>query len=104
MPDSKLKLIQGNLLIDGKSTNQIEKGPVLIKNNTILEIGSPEIITPSDKNSFEIFDFSDKTILPGLVDCHVHLNGFGDGRTGDDLALLPDEILTLQSAKMLVNP
>ena len=99
MPDSKLKLIQGNLLIDGKSTNPIEKGAVLIKNNTILEIGSPEIITPSDKNSFEIFDFSDKTILPGLVDCHVHLNGFGDGRTGDDLALLPDEILTLQSAK-----
>ena len=73
MPDSKLKLIQGNLLIDGKSTNPIEKGAVLIKNNTILEIGSPEIITPSDKNSFEIFDFSDKTILPGLVLSLIHI-------------------------------
>jgi len=33
------------------------------------------------------------------VDCHVHMIGIGDGRKGDELTLLPDEVLTLQAAK-----
>ena len=37
--------------------------------------------------------------VPGLVDCHVHLNGIGDGRAGDELTLLPDEVRTLQAAR-----
>ena len=37
--------------------------------------------------------------MPGMVDCHTHHNGFGDGRLGDDLVKLPDEVLTLQSAR-----
>ena len=40
-----------------------------------------------------------RTVLPGLVDCHVHLNGMGDGRAGDELTTLPDEVLALQSAR-----
>ena len=36
--------------------------------------------------------------MPGLVDCHTHHNGFGDGRRADSLATLSDELLTLQSA------
>ena len=38
-------------------------------------------------------------MLPGLVDCHVHLIGIGDGRAGDELTTLPDEVLTLQAAR-----
>ena len=34
-----------------------------------------------------------------MVDCHTHHNGFGDGRLGDTLADMPDEVLTLQSAR-----
>ena len=37
--------------------------------------------------------------MPGMIDCHTHNNGFGDGRPGDDVAALPDEVLTLQSAR-----
>ena len=36
--------------------------------------------------------------FPGMVDCHTHNNGFGDGRNGEDLAALEDEILTVQAA------
>jgi len=34
-----------------------------------------------------------------MIDCHTHHNGFGDGRPGEDVAALPDEILTLQAAR-----
>ena len=27
--------------------------------------------------------------MPGMIDCHTHNNGFGDGRPGDDVAALP---------------
>ena len=33
------------------------------------------------------------------MDSHVHLNGIGDGRAGDELVTLPDEVLTVQSAQ-----
>ena len=37
--------------------------------------------------------------MPGLVDSHVHLIGIGDGRAGDELVTLPDEVLTVQAAQ-----
>ena len=53
---------------------------------------------PEGASATEI-DYGDATILPGLVDCHVHLIGIGDGRAGDDLVTLPDEVLTVQAAQ-----
>ena len=43
--------------------------------------------------TLEEFSYEHQTVLPGLVDCHVHLIGTGGGRSGGDLATLPDEVL-----------
>ena len=55
--------------------------------------------SPPEGAPVEEYDYGDATILPGLIDCHVHLVGIGDGRRGDDLTTLPDEVLTLQAAR-----
>ena len=47
----------------------------------------------------ETLEYPNATVLPGLIDTHTHLNGFGDGRLGDELAESPDELLLLQAAR-----
>ena len=101
MTDKKggLKLIKAAQLIDGTGSDAIKSGSVLIRDGRILAVGSDQRVVNAHGSQVEEFTFDRGTIIPGLVDSHVHLNGIGDGRIGDDLAQLPDEVLTLQSAR-----
>ena len=93
------KLIKAARLIDGRGERPLERGAVLLEGDRIRAVGTEESVEPPEGAHVEEFDYNDKTILPGLIDCHVHLIGIGDGRAGDDLAQLPDEVLTLQAAR-----
>lgn len=92
-------LIKGGQLLDGTGAPPIVDGAVLFKDGKIVAVGNDKDILPSDGAPVDTFNFPEKTIMPGMVDCHTHHNGFGDGRSGDDIAKLPDEVLTLQSAR-----
>ena len=95
------KLIRASRLIDGKSGRVVERGAVLVEGTQIRDSGPEKNVKPPEGAPVEEFDYPDHTVMPGLVDAHTHLNGFGDGRVGDDLATLPDEILVLQTARNL---
>ena len=97
--NSSFKLIKAARLIDGKSDRVIERGAILIEGDRIRAIGPEEAVVPPEGARVEEFNYEGMTLLPGLVDCHVHLIGMGDGRAGDELAQLPDEVLTLQAAR-----
>jgi len=59
----------GNVIIgNGES---VEKGAVAINGNIIAFVGETKKIRPSTKD--KVFDISGKSILPGLIDAHVHL-------------------------------
>ena len=49
----------------------IEKGAVAIDGKIITFVGPARGLLPSKKDT--VFDLSGKTVLPGLIDCHVHL-------------------------------
>ncbi len=93
------KLIRASRLIDAVSDGPIDNGAVLVQGSKIVRVGPRNDIVPPEGATVETFDYPDATVMPGMVDCHTHHNGFGDGRLGDDLATLPDEVLTLQSAR-----
>ena len=95
----KFKLINAARLIDGNGGPPLERGAILIEGNKIVSLGTEETVVPPEGAPVTEFNYEDKTVLPGLVDCHVHLIGIGDGRAGDELATLPDEVLTLQAAR-----
>jgi len=50
---------------------------VLLDEGRIVAVGRDAMAVPAD---VRVVDFPDATVLPGLVDAHVHL--CGDGRLG----------------------
>ena len=95
----RFTLISASLLLDCTGGPAIRNGAVLVEGTRIRAIGRLADIAAPEGAPVRTYDYPGKTIMPGMVDCHTHHNGFGDGRLGDDLATLPDEILTLQSAR-----
>ena len=93
------KLIRTGLLIDGLGGPPIERGAVLTRGSTIVAVGRQQDVAAPEGARVHVLDHPSGTVMPGMVDCHTHHNGFGDGRAGDDLATLPDEVLALQSAR-----
>ena len=96
---SDVTLVTAARLIDGTGGPPLERGAMLVEGGVIRAVGTEEAVAPPEGASVREFSYDDKTVVPGLVDCHVHLIGVADGRQGDDLAPLPDEVLTLQAAR-----
>ena len=97
--DHDFTLIRADRLIDGSGSPPVERGAVLLQGDRIAAVGSEASVVPPEGARVEERVYEGGTVLPGLVDCHVHLNGMGDGRAGDELTTLPDEVLALQSAR-----
>ena len=95
----EFKLIKAGLLIDGKGGPPVEQGAVLIQGSKIVAVGRERDVVHPEGALVERHDYPGKTLMPGMVDCHTHHNGFGDGRVGEDVAALPDEVLALQAAR-----
>ena len=98
MPSPTYTLLTADRVIDAKGGPPIEQGGVLTCGSEIIAVGPAHEIRAPDGAAVEHHDYPGATILPGMVDCHTHNNGFGDGRNGQDLAALDDEILTVQAA------
>ena len=92
-------LVTADRLIDGAGAPPVERGAVLIRGDSIVAAGARESVVPPEGAPVDVHDYPRATVLPGLIDSHVHLIGIGDGRTGDELVTLPDEILTVQAAE-----
>ena len=97
--DAHFTILKAARLIDTAREAVQEQAAILLEGNTVRQIGTAETVHAPEGASVQEIDYGNATILPGLVDSHVHLNGIGDGRAGDELVTLPDEVLTVQSAQ-----
>ncbi len=93
------KLITAGRLIDGRGSQPIERGAALVRGSKIVAVGRKTDVAAPEGAAVETHEYPDMSIMPGMVDCHTHHNGFGDGRSAEDLVTLPDEVLTLQTAR-----
>src|SRR5699024_7831352 len=59
-------------IIDGKSSIPIENGYVLLNNKYIEYVSDKPL---EENTTYKVIDGNGKTLLPGLIDTHVHLSG-----------------------------
>jgi imidazolonepropionase-like amidohydrolase len=84
----------GNVIVGNGEV--IERGTVGFDGNLVKFVGPAKKYPPSKKDT--VFDISGKTVLPGLIDAHVHL--CVDGSPDPITSLLKDSVpqLTLKAA------
>ncbi|KON88048.1 aryldialkylphosphatase [Sporosarcina globispora] len=70
-------ILKNASIIDGINDEVLENSFIKIENGKISDVQQGE---PSQTEGYEIIDCTGKYILPGLIDCHVHLvwNGSAD--------------------------
>src|SRR6185503_14986181 len=75
----KLALV-GGMLLDGYEVPPVHHAAILIEDNKIVQVGrAADIKIPPDAT---VIDTSGRTMMPGLMDLHVHLMILGHGNYG----------------------
>lgn len=84
-----LTFLQGATLIDGNGGAPIPNSGVLIENDKIKAVGAiGSIEVPAQA---KIIDITGKTIMPGMIDAHVHIHG-AKSLNMAQVALEPNEL------------
>jgi imidazolonepropionase-like amidohydrolase len=81
----KTKVIQGGMLLDGTGKPPIKDGVVIIEGNKITKVGKKGKVDLPQGGDVEFIDAGGKTIMPGMIDSHVHI--YTDGETGEFTSL-----------------
>ena len=96
MPDYTTLL--GRRLIDGTGSAPVENPMILIQGSKIAAVGREgDTAFPQTEGSSKL-DYRDKTLLPGLIDCHVHLCMSADDSPLARLYEDSDDMLLLRAA------
>jgi imidazolonepropionase-like amidohydrolase len=92
------KIIRADRLIDGSSRAPVADPVVVIDGETITGVYSgavPDGVAPADA---EVLDYTGCTLLPGLIDAHVHLILPGNDTPFEDTVREPDGVLVASAA------
>lgn len=73
-PPAQVVAIRAGRLFDAKSGNMLNNQVVLIRGDRITDAGSAVQIPREAR----VIDLSSATVLPGMIDAHVHVNTGGD--------------------------
>jgi len=93
MPDETL--ITGGTLIDGTGVTPVANTGVLLGDGTIIAVGNQGVEQASPDAT--IIDASGKTVMPGLIDAHLHCT-FDDVQSNDQLFFHRDPTLVALTA------
>ena len=90
-----LTLLTNARIVDGTAAEPTAPMQVLIENDRIREVSESKIASAEAR----IVDLQGKTLMPGLIDCHVHVVA-GLANLGQN-ALLPDAIVAYHAARIM---
>ncbi|MDQ3921507.1 MAG: amidohydrolase family protein [Actinomycetota bacterium] len=62
--------VVGGTLIDGTGHDPVPNSNIVIEDDRIVEVGSAKSVTIP--RGAAVLDATDSTVIPGIIDCHVH--------------------------------
>jgi imidazolonepropionase-like amidohydrolase len=68
-----ITLVKASRLLDPRTGNVLSPAAVLIENDKIKEVGSPQQLQADVSGDVKTIDLGSAILLPGLIDCHTHL-------------------------------
>lgn len=93
----KTTVIRGGNLIDGTGAKPKKNSVVIIRGERISDIGfEDEVRIPKKSGKIEV-DASGKTVMPGLIDSHVHLIGMKTDRFIEEQLVRPPQLGLIKS-------
>lgn len=87
-------IILAGQLIDGTGAEPLRDVALTVENGMVTHLGPAKRI----RVGTEVLDLSEFTVLPGLINMHVHTTLPGDGTAFEDWMAQPDELLLLTAA------
>lgn len=91
-------LIRADRLIDGTGAAPVSDAILVVEDGKIASVHSGKVPEGVVKGEAETIDMTGCTILPGLIDIHVHLNLPGDGTLLEEAMREPEGVLVATSA------
>ena len=70
---SERTAIRCGILIDGIADEPLNDAVILIEDGIIVNVGPSEGI---DTEGAEVINHTDRTVMPGMIDAHLHLKGW----------------------------
>jgi len=92
-PQTQIVAIRAGRLFDSRSGNMLTNQVVLIKGDRIMDVG-PSVQIPREA---KVFDLSSATVLPGMIDTHVHVNTGGETPSQRVLTALANVLTDLEA-------
>lgn len=99
LPMDNTLVIKARSLIDGSGAPPVSDPCVVIQGDRITGVYHGRIPDQILSQNVESYDFPDVTLLPGLIDCHVHLTLPADGTTGENIAQESVGIMAMLAAR-----
>src|SRR4051794_12522336 len=88
-------LFKNASILDGQRNEALADHHVLVEDGEIREVSDGPIAA----SSAQVVDFAGKTLMPGLIDCHVHVIATTANLGAN--AELPNTLVALRSAKIM---
>ncbi len=85
--------IKAARLYDGTRQAMVQDAVILMENTRIAALGQAAAVElPPD---IEVLDAGDRTVMPGLIDAHVHILFTGGPRSGEESRTMSDNDVLL---------
>jgi imidazolonepropionase-like amidohydrolase len=90
----------GGQLITGRHKPALQDSLVVIENGGFVYAGKRNYYKAPDLEGYEIIDVTGKTIMPGIIDAHLHFSGNLNDNNADWVTepLLQKAVLVVQQA------